>query len=314
MPSIKTKNPLLNLDKNQQDEVIDEYFRAQYLIRGIRLAIASGFSVSIFDRIVNVSKDGKTGIITRKSIDRFLNEFAESCVPAEEDYFEFDESGVFIIADYQRPISKLSIRGHDISGGKTSDKTKLKKYIKSFVGRLITYELINLECNTTWDTLPDGGCTNIKTWIDKEIVLEGDKDHVKLVMHHKRIEETRKALTFNEVVGKFSDHCDTISYEFDSIFDFQRFDDEYYDDGVIPFYGAFDEFSKMSNGFPTIPTLIREVLVEGVETYCFNNELSFSFIKRADKTTPNDQYSEVIYELRKALNNILNLCEQPAGD
>lgn len=312
MPSIRTKNPLLNLNKNQQDQVIDEYLRAQYLIRGIRLAIASGFSVSIFDRIVNVSKDGETGTITRKSIDRFLNEFAESCVPAYEDYFALDEFDL-PIGDYALPTSQLSIRGHDISG-KSSDNARLKKYIKGFVGRVITYKLIELEYQTTSDRFPDGKIKDTKTWMDKEVVLESDKNHIKINMRAERIEETRKALLFNKVVDEFSDFCITYMYDFESLFDFQRFEDDKFEGGMIPFYDAFEDFSKMSSVFPTIPTLIREMLVEGVETYCFNNELCFSFIKGTEKTTPNDQYSEVIYELRKALNNVLNLCEQATGE
>ena len=308
----KEKNPLSNLSQERRLQMIDDHYRTEYLIRGIRLAIANGLNVSILDQITDVSKDGKTGTITKKSINNFLKEYVENCVPTYTDYYYILETvdGLdYLVSDEQLDVGKRNIRNFDICGDKVIGITRLKEYIRCFtcayiikciIGRNINASDILAEYNNNYK--PNEWAKENADW-----VIDCDNDRISFQMEKAHL--MRQDLQFNQFLNAFDEQCSRSDANERDIFNFQFIKMD------APFKTWGDESLKVVfSSYPIMPSLIRECMIKGIENYCFNNELSLYFVGNSKTTTPNDQYDEVIKELRKAMENILTIREKLDGE
>lgn len=308
----KDKNPLSNLSHKRRLQMIDDHYRTDYLIRGIRLAIANGLNVSIFDQITEVSKDGKTGTITKKSINSFLKEYVENCVPTYANYYLIENfDGVdYLVSDDQYEIGRRNIRNFDICGDKVIGITRLKEYIRCFTCAYIINSIIGRKVNAS-DSLDKFRTESCKPteWAKENAdwVIDCDDDRISFQMGKAHI--MRQDLRFNEFLNKFDEQCSRSDANEGDIFDFKLIKKD------APFKKWGNEaVSVVFSSYPIMPSLIRECMIKGIENYCFNNELSLYFVGNSKKTTPNDQYDEVIKELRKAMENILTIREKLDGE
>lgn len=312
----KDKNPLSNLSHKRRLQMIDDHYRTDYLIRGIRLAIANGLNVSIFDQITEVSKDGKTGTITKKSINSFLKEYVENCVPTYANYYLIENfDGVdYLVSDDQYEIGRRNIRNFDICGKNVGSTDDLKKFISCFTCAYIINSIIENEITPSIDDyLAQFNKDNPKPpteWAEdnSDWVIDSGKNRISFQLGNEKIQTIKERLQFNVFLDKFDEECSRCDSGYDSIFDATL------NGKAAPFKQWFDESIRSIVHYPTMPTLIRECMIKGVENYCFNNELSLYFVGNSKKTTPNDQYEEVLNELRKTMENILTLRDKLDGE
>ena len=310
------KNPLSNLSHERRLQMIDDHYSTNYLIRGIRLAIATGLDVSIFDRITEVSKNGKIGTITKKSISSFLDEFVENCVPTYTQYFLIENyDGIdYLVSDDQYDVGKRNIRNFDICGENVGDTIPLKEYIRSFACAYIINSIIvekkdNTNAREIYAGLMNGARET--TWAEDNAdwVIDCDKDRIRFRMETERSRAIKNDLQFNIFLDKYDEQCARDDSSEGDIFDFLQSKN----DATFKKWGR-DAVKVVFSSYPIMPSLIRECMIKGIENYCFNNELSLYFVGNSKTTTPNDQYDEVIKELRKAMENILTLREKLDGE
>lgn len=306
----KEKNPLSNLSHERRLQMIDDHYSTNYLIRGIRLAIATGLDVSIFDCITEISKDGKKGTITKKSINSFLDEYVENCVPSYVNYYLIETfNGVdYLVSDEQFDVGRRNIRNYDICGKNVSDTNPLKEYIRCFACAYIINCLI-AEQKPNIDEYKVGARKT--TWVEDNAdwVIDCDEDRIRFRMESERTGTIRASLQFNVFLDKFDEQCARADSDEGDIFDFLQITK----DAPFKKWGK-KALSVVYSTFPVMPSLISECMIKGVENYCFNNELSLYFAGNSKKTTPNDQYGEVLKELRKAMENILTLKDKLDGE
>lgn len=296
------KNPLVSpdLSEDKKREIIDEVWRTEYLINGLRYAISSGMKISIFDRIVKISKDG-IGKITKKSIEDFIEEFSEDCVPS----YELPEAIVedFEGNEYNIENPDLSISGHSIRCMEFQGKEEYRDYIKGLVGYFIINSIHSRVCTNNYNDTKrffidsqEDPSIKYKDW-----VIDPNQNSFSFEMNNEDIVLLRKDLMFYELVGKYGEECarDHFGHEVTI---------KFYDKCDQPFKSLLKKSYKAYNiSRPTNPELTEEALMRGIETYCFNNQLSLHFSQNKNGTVPNENYALVISELRKALNNILKL-------
>lgn len=304
------KNPLSStaLSRDMRSELIDEVWRTNYLINGIRHAVSSGMKISIFDRIINKSKGG-IGRITKKSIEDFIDEYIEDCFPVWEDP---ECSATVDGVDYTFENPDLSISGLSCRCEPYKDKTAMKEYIRGFVGCFIVDRIHERACtdhHLDVNSLLSGSQSDMGIAF-KDWVIDPMPNSFSFDMKNEDIANLRKDLMFYELVNKYSEECARLRFDHGS--------------GAIEFHGDLDQpfkslFEKSWKDYTNdkvqaSSVFAEEILMEGIETYCFNNELSLHFSGDKKGPVPNENYSLVISELRKTLNNILKMYDSKAGD
>ena len=300
------KNPLKDLqnDITKRNELVDEVWRTQYLLQGLRHAISSGMKISIFDRITKVSRDG-IGKITSKSINDFLDEFSEDCVPSKEIPKISTPNG----DDYDNP--DLSISGYGIACEDFKDRDEYRKYIRGFVGSYIIHCIHSRVCKDLFDEISilnsikeDKRIIEYKDW-----VIKPTSDSFCFDMNNEDIDLLRNDLLISNLSRKYHDECARKRFEHgaETIIFFSDYDQ--------PFKTIFEESKNYySSKYPTNPILTEEAIMRGIETYCFNNKLSLYFKPTKRGTALNENYDDVLFELRRALNNIIKIYNSEMGD
>lgn len=304
----KKKNPLASpsLTMDMRSELIDEVWRTNYLINGIRHAVSSGMKISIFDLIVKKTKGG-IGQITKKSIEDFIDKYIEECFPA----WENPECNETVNGeDYTFENPDLSISGHSCRCEPYKGKAELKEYIKGFVGCFIVDHIHKRTCiNHALDVnaLLYGTDNGI---VFKDWVIDPMPNSFSFNMKNEDIANLRKDLMFYELVNKYSEECARARFDHGSNMI------EFHGDLDQPFKSLFERSWKAytNDKVQASSVFSEEILMEGIESYCFNNRLSLHFSGDKKGAAPNENYSLVISELRKTLNNILKLYDSQTGD
>lgn len=306
------KNPLANkaLTQDMRSELIDEFWRTNYLINGIRHAVSSGMKVSIFDRIVRKHKGG-IGQITKKSIEDFIDEYIEECFPDWEEP-ECDET--INGEDYTFENPNLSISGLSCRCEPYNGKDEIKEYLRGFVGcfiidRIHARTCINPYLDVSMLLSSSPSDTNIEM-VFKDWVIDPMPNSFSFDMKNEDIALLKKDLMFYELVNKYSEECSRIRFENGAgTFEYDSRRDQ-------PFKSLFERSWKAytNDRLQVSSTFAEEILMEGIESYCFNNELSLHFSDDKKRPIPNENYSLVISELRRTLNNILKMYDSQTGD
>ena len=299
--SSKEKNPLSQFTRRQREEAVNNYYRSIYLMNGIRLAAATGLRAGIFDQIVKVSKDKKTGTITRKSIENFLDEFTECCFPSYREIptgsftavCEDGEEREFETDEFDSDEARIFDHGMNTSDGLYLE---FKDFVRCFTGVFILYSVLEntFELNSVdkllgkTDHTPPGKC-----------VIAFDRDQVIFDMNGKSVKKMKDDLKFDALISKFEEYHGRLRYEGTNIF-FMDLEEN------MPFYDIHELYKTFEEKpYPTLPTLIREVLLEGIEGYCFNNGMSVLLTEEEGRTVPNEEYAGIIGELRDVISSVL---------
>lgn len=292
--SAKKKDSASDLTKDQKIKILAEWGRTRTLITQIRLAAANAYTESIFDQIVEVK--GNTGTITSEQIISFLRKFY---------YYNSIYYG------------ESSLLGDDLSG-----RYEILRFAGDFLGAFVISTILkrfNLLSDIAKFHLPDETDYILRLLNDgvptetedeetdyAEFISKGT-DHISFDMHQSAIDELRQDLLFHEVLNN------DWFYGFEQWSGFPPYENEDSNELDIPFKGlyksCYDNFYKDTN-CPYIPTLIFEILLNGIESYSAYFCLGAMYKKEKGKVVSNKGFSEI----QDALNEVLDLLLDQAGD
>lgn len=270
--------PIHDLPKKKRNKMDEIQARKVYLdrrdtkdtINGIRIAVSAGFEASILDFITT-----KDGMITLDSINHFLSEYVEDCVP---------------------PVFDITIR------------EALEEYICTYVTLHILIALSNYRTNVKdviYEFDSDKLIIDAHSLVD---LLVPTPDGYRLNTLSNNYSNLRRALSFSSMINRFEVMV-IAQTKYELIKTFLNLK-QYINPSLLndPFkqltFENYYAFQKMK--LPALPNMIKAAMIDGLDVYCDNNGISLRVRNKKTKAVINEHYNEIISELDYSLNSIAN--------